>query len=116
MLKRFILWDFPRGGWQYDVVVGVIIAFLFLTPRSWFRDQPRMRRPSGIAMAQAEHGSLLFFVEKEVLEGTPADQQTENLTRILRTQVGNNRLKVTRIEPIMDSEGGLQGFMASALP
>jgi len=22
MLKRFILWDFPRATWQYDVMVG----------------------------------------------------------------------------------------------
>ena len=40
-LKRFILWDYPRASWQYDVMVGVILAFIFLTPRSWFRDQPR---------------------------------------------------------------------------
>ena len=26
MLKRFILWDFPRGSWQYDVMVGIILA------------------------------------------------------------------------------------------
>ena len=33
MLKRFILWDFPRASWQYDVIVAVILAFIFLTPR-----------------------------------------------------------------------------------
>ena len=37
MLKRFILWDFKRGSWQYDVIVGLILAFIFLTPREVFR-------------------------------------------------------------------------------
>jgi hypothetical protein len=40
-LKRFILWDYPRAGWQYDLMVGLILAFIFLTPRDWFRDQTR---------------------------------------------------------------------------
>ena len=40
--KRFILWDYARASWQYDVMVGIILAFIFLTPRDWFRDQPRV--------------------------------------------------------------------------
>ena len=32
MWRRFIFWDYPRGGWQYDLVVGIILAFLLLTP------------------------------------------------------------------------------------
>ena len=41
MLKRFILWDYPRASWQYDVMVGLILAFIFLTPKTIFRDQPK---------------------------------------------------------------------------
>ena len=116
MLKRFILWDFPRGGWQYDVMVGIIVAFIFLTPRSLFRDQPRMHRPSNIAVAPADHGTLQFFVDREALAGTAPEMQYQRLTSILRAQMGNNRLKVTHIEPILDSEGELQGYMATAQP
>ena len=25
MLKRFVLWDYKRGSWQYDVMVGIIL-------------------------------------------------------------------------------------------
>ena len=116
MLKRFILWDFPRGSWQYDVMVGLILAFLFLTPRAWFRDQPRMNKPSGVAMAPSEHGTLLFFVEKESLESTAPGRQVEEITRILRAQMANKHLTVTRLEPIVDSEGELRGYMAFAMP
>ena len=35
--KRFILWDYPRASWQYDVMVALILAFIFLTPREVFR-------------------------------------------------------------------------------
>ena len=47
MLKRFILWDYPRASWQYDVMVGIILAFIFLTPREWFRDQRSEERRGG---------------------------------------------------------------------
>ncbi|MGH9476083.1 MAG: hypothetical protein ACRD1C_07095 [Terriglobales bacterium] len=37
----FLWWSYPRGSLEYDVMVGVILLFIFLTPRSWFGDQPR---------------------------------------------------------------------------
>lgn len=36
MLKDIILWNYKRGTWQYDVFCLLIIAFIFLTPKSWF--------------------------------------------------------------------------------
>lgn len=116
MLKRFILWDFPRASWQYDVMVGIILAFIFLTPRDWFRDQPRIPNASSIAMLPSENGSLVFFVDRELLDGIPENQQVERLTQVLRTRTSNHRLAVTRVEPILNSEGELQGYLASARP
>ena len=49
MLKRLIFWDYKRGSWQYNVIVGLIVAFIFLTPRPWFRDWPRTPQAKGIA-------------------------------------------------------------------
>ena len=116
MLKRFILWEYPRGSWQYDVIVGVILAFLFLTPRGWFRDQPRVPNATGIAVLPSEHGSSVFFIDKELLPGAAApEQQTVQATQALRSRLGN-RLTVTRVEPIRTAEGELQGYMAFARP
>ena len=53
-IKRFILWDYPRASRAYDLMVGIILAFIFLTPREWFRDQPRIPpKASSIAMLPA---------------------------------------------------------------
>ena len=114
MLKRFILWDFPRASWQYDVMVGIILAFIFLTPRDFFRDQPRIPNASSIAMLPAEKGSSPFFVDAELLKNTPENQQVDKLTELLQKRTGNRRLQVIRVEPILDSEGELQGYMAFA--
>ena len=116
MLKRFILWDFPRASWQYDVMVAIILAFIFLTPRDWFRDQPRIPTASSIAPLPSDNGSSVFFVNSELLNGVPVDQRAVRLTQMLRTRTSNRRLEVTRVEPVLDSEGALQGYMAFARP
>ena len=115
MLKRLILWDFPRGSWQYDVMVGIIVAFIFLTPRGWFRDQPRVPNATGIAVLPSDHGSSVFFIDKELLDGAAPEQQTARATQALRSRLGN-RLTVTQVEPIRTAEGELQGYMAFARP
>ncbi len=116
MLKRFILWDYPRASWQYDVMVGLILAFIFLTPRAWFRDQPRIPKASSIALVPAEKGSSVYFVNTELLAGVPENQRAAHLTQLLRVQARDPRLQVSRVQPVLDSEGGLQGYMAFARP
>ncbi len=117
MLKRFILWDFPRGGWQYDVMVGLILAFLFLTPRAWFRDQPRTPHASGIAVLPSEHGTSVFFADKELLEGVAPERWNEAATKAIRAKhIGDSRLIVNRVEPIRNAEGELQGYSMIARP
>ena len=109
MLKRFIFWDFPRASWQYDVMVGVIVAFIFLTPRAWFNDQPRT--PDAIEMGPGQ-----FFVPPKVLSDIPENQWNAKLTHLLQSHRNGRRLVLTHVEPIVDSEGELQGYMAFARP
>lgn len=39
-LGRVIFWTYARGTWQYDVLCGLILAFIFLTPRDFFAKPP----------------------------------------------------------------------------
>ena len=114
MLKRFILWDYPRASWQYDVMVGIILAFVFLTPRAWFHDQPRIPNVSSIALLPSEKGNSVFFVNSALLAGIPEPGRAAKLTEILQARTSNRRLVVIRVEPVLDSEGELEGFMAFA--
>jgi hypothetical protein len=116
MLKRFILWDFARGTWQYDVMVGIILLFIFLTPREWFRDQPRIPHASSISMLPSESGSNLFWIDPELLKGVAEGARVSATTQILRTRSGDKRMTVTRLEPVYDSENELEGFMAFTQP
>ena len=35
-----VFWTYPRGTWQYDILCILILAFIFLTPRTLFDGSP----------------------------------------------------------------------------
>jgi hypothetical protein len=109
-VKRFILWDYPRATWQYDLMVGLILCFLFLTPREWFRDQPRIPKASKIAMLPAAHGMNLFWVGAELLAATPETARKTRVAELLKTQTGVGT-QVVSLDPISDSEGAVEGYI-----
>ncbi len=114
-LKRFILWDYPRASWQYDVMVALIVLFIFATPRTWFRDQPRIPHASEIAMLPASRGNQVFWIEPELVDPIPESNRLEQLGSVLRVKTGKTQV-VTRIEPIYDSEKEIKGYMAFTKP
>jgi hypothetical protein len=113
-VKRFILWDYQRGVWQYDVICAVITVFIFFSPRQWFRDQPRIPHASQITSLPS-HGESVFWIETELVSSFPENQRLEQLGRVLTTRTGKTQ-KLTRIEPILDSEQEVKGYMAFAQP
>ncbi len=48
-MKRIILWDHERGTWQYDVFCLLIIAFIFLTPKTWFDGKEMNATPKALS-------------------------------------------------------------------
>ena len=110
-LKRFILWDYPRAVWQYDLMVALIVAFIFLTPREWFRDQPRA---SNVVMVPSSHGTA-FWIEPELLAGVSEVYRAERASSMIQARTGKKH-SVTRVEPIFDSEKDIRGYMAFTTP
>lgn len=114
-IRRFILWDYPRASWQYDLIVVGILAFIFLTPREWFRDQPRIPKANPIVAFPALAGHSAFLVDQALLEGIPEREWNHKLGEIL--QARGYPVTVVRIRPIFDEEEQeLKGYMALTKP
>ena len=113
-LKRLILWDYHRGVWQYDVFVAIIIVFVFLTPQQWFRDQPRLAHASQIASLPS-HGESVFWIESELVTPIPENRRLHELGKILTVRTGKAQ-QLIRVEPILDAEKEIKGYMAFARP
>ena len=108
-MKRFILWDYPRGSRPYDVIVALILAFIFLTPRAWFRDFPKA---SSVAMVLSD----AFFVSADELAKVPDNQRIAKATEIVQKRLNRRSVTVKRVEPVPDSEDELLGYMVFCSP
>ena len=111
--RRLIFWDFPRASWQYDIVVGLILLFIFVTPRDWFHDQPRA---SSIILMSSLHGANRVFIATELLSATPEAQRSAGAEKLIRQRTGKT-WHVVRVEPIRDeAEQEIKGFIAYTAP
>lgn len=118
-VKRVLLWDYARATWQYDVMVLAIVAFVFLVPRNFFRDRPRVPYSSQIAVLPASDGQSMFWINQQLMDALPANlSEHEKLQQIsdrLTKRTGRKQV-ITQIEPIFDSEQEIRGYMAVARP
>jgi hypothetical protein len=111
--QRLIFWDFPRASWQYDIVVGLILIFIFATPREWFHDQPKA---SSVVLMQTLHGSNRVFIADDLLEGVPEIQRSTRAEALIHERTGK-RWHVVRVEPIRDeAEKEIKGYIAYTAP
>jgi hypothetical protein len=111
-MKRFLLWDFPRASWQYDVIVVLILLFVLATPRAFFRDQPRA---SNVVLLPSESGTVVYWFEPDLLSNLPEGSRPARAGEILHSRTGKN-LAVIRLEPIFDAEQDVKGYMAFVKP
>ena len=111
--QRLVFWDFPRASWQYDVVVGIILIFIFATPREWFHDQPKA---SSVVLMSTLHGSNQVFIATDLLAPIPDAQRPRRAESLIRQRTGKS-WHVVRVEPIRDeAEQELKGFIAYTAP
>jgi hypothetical protein len=104
-----IFWDFARASWQYDVVVALILVFIFATPRDWFRDQPK---PSSIILMSSQSRSNRVFIDSDLLESVPEGERAHRAELLIHQRFGKS-WHVGRVEPIRDEAAHeVKGFIA----
>ena len=114
VLSKIFFWAYERGTWQYDVAVILILIFVLLTPRPWFRDQPQIDKPAAseqiqlVLFSDAGHRQE-YRVDARVLappEQTPTLQNElhQALQRGL-PDLRNGRFSITKIEAVRNDQG-----------
>lgn len=79
VLKSYVWWTHERGSVRYDVMVTLILAFIFLTPHFWnYGDRPKPDYPTNQIRASVNPaGGMIYQVPVELLpagKGLPTDQ------------------------------------------
>lgn len=98
-----VLWDYHRGTWQYDVIVALILAFIFLTPRDTFHDQPKA--PNVVMLRGG------FWLDPQVFDNVPENQLVSKATAVVDSRY-KTRAVITSVEPVYGAEQEIKGYMA----
>ncbi|HEY0565170.1 MAG TPA: hypothetical protein VGC88_06275 [Terriglobales bacterium] len=99
-LKSYIWWTHPRGSLQYDVMVTLILAFIFASPHFIdFRDKPRL--------AEAHQSEREYVIPASDL-GAPDGDVTAALQRRLQSQ--DNHAEIEHFEALHDSSGNIAAY------
>ena len=122
LLRNYIFWTYERGSFHYDVMVTLILLFLFVSPHFInFRDKPVTAVPirsSEVLVKEAggEVGNHRFVYEIRVedLKGARSDSEIRTaILRVIQPISGDARLQ--QYAPINDSRGKLVAYSATVL-
>lgn len=112
IFSRTFFWSYERGTWQYDLAVILILVFVLLTPRNWFRDQPQVgppETPGQVALISQEGKQEVYRVDARILappERTPAlENDLHNAMQKASTDLHNGHFSITKIVPVRDDHG-----------
>ena len=85
-LRDYILWSYERGTIQYDVMVTLILLFIFLSPY-WinFKDKPVQRDPhrTEVVVVADEAGELIFQIDASTVQGKDDQEVRAELLQII---------------------------------
>jgi hypothetical protein len=102
-IKGFIFWSHERGTIQYDVMVTLILLFVFFSPRLInFNDRPVERNPhsSGVVVYPDGNGEFIYQVESKAVYGDDDASIRAGLLRVIEPISGS--VSISRYEPVPD--------------
>jgi hypothetical protein len=103
-IRGYIWWMYPRGSVHYDVMVTLILAFIFLTPL-WvnFRDKPIERSPNQTEVVVKPNGNgFIYTVDAAAVKPGSDEEVRESLLRVIEPIAGE--IKIDRYEAARDNK------------
>jgi hypothetical protein len=114
ILKSYFYWTYPRGCIHYDVMVTLILAFIFLTPHLWsYGDRPSSAvGPPRAIQVVGDGGRGLIVTVQAVDVNLDVDTKAPDLAvkRALRKAiepVTGDAVSVERWETQRDAQGNM---------
>jgi hypothetical protein len=120
-IKSFILWSHERGTIQYDVMVTLILLFVFFSPRVInFNDHPveRNPHPSDIIVSPDGSGGFVYQIQGKAVQSGPgpsgANRSNDDpavraqLLRIIEPISGE--ISIKNYEAVTDQKGNVLSY------
>jgi hypothetical protein len=121
-LRNFIFWSYERGSIQFDIMVTLIILFIFVAPRFIdFHDKPVNPVPlrsSEILVKEAgtvgNDARFIYEIRAEDLHGATTDDEINAaLLRLIEPLSG--AVTIENYKPVTDAHGKIIAYDATVL-
>jgi len=110
-IRDYILWSYERGTIQYDVMVTLILFFVFFSPR-WinFKDKPVEHSPHRTEVVVEPDGKdgLVFRIDGSIVQGGEDAKVRSELLRIINPISGE--VSIARYETDRDRSGQVRTY------
>jgi len=110
ILKSYFFWTYERGSFHYDVMVTLILAFIFATPFLWNygdRPQPSKMAAHSLLVKMAGPGQYVYDVPISDIqsEGAPLQAQLES-----QIEAVSGPVKLDNFAPVKSSDGKVMAY------
>ena len=110
-IRGYIAWTHTRGSVHYDVMVTLILLFIFLAPR-WvnFKDKPieHMPHQSEVVVSPDGPAGFVYQVDASAVHGSDDAAIRQELLRVIEPISGE--VEIDRYETVRDSKGNVTGY------
>ena len=110
-IRGYILWSYERGSLHYDIMVTLILLFVFISPHYInYKDKPveRNPHPTGVVVIPDPKGGFIYQIPASAVTiGNGIDIRVQ-LERIIEPISG--AVSVNRFELVKDASGHTQSY------
>ncbi|MGB9234086.1 MAG: hypothetical protein WCC04_06700 [Terriglobales bacterium] len=110
-IRGYIFWSYERGSLHYDIMVTLILVFVFISPRVInFKDKPVERVPStaGVLIIPDKAGGFIYQIPAGAVNAAAGAGISAQLERIIEPISG--AVSITKYEPVNDAKGHTQSY------
>jgi hypothetical protein len=113
-IRDYIFWSYERGTIQYDVMVTIILLFVFLSPRLInFKDKPVEHNPhrTGVAVVPDGQGGLIYQIEAAAVgQAVGSDDSVIRGELLQIIEPISGEVSITKVEAVRDSSGRVLSY------
>jgi len=104
-IRSYILWQHERGTLHYDIMVTLILIFIFFSPRVInFNDKPGLvnQHPTGVVVSSDGAGGLVYQIEASGMSAGDDAAVRDELLRVIQPISG--AVTIVKVEPVPDKD------------
>jgi hypothetical protein len=110
-VRGYVLWQYERGTLHYDIMVTLILIFIFFSPRVIdYNDKPIARNPhpTDVVVTTDAQGRLIYQVSASAISAGDNHSVREQLLRIIEPISG--AVSILSYETVSDHKGHVQNY------